>query len=254
MYKINRTIELKERELEIVPFGDVHYGSKGCRIDKLKNLFKWVLSKPNVYLIGMGDYLDCILPTDKRRYEPDEDEAYDNLTALQDGMLEMLRPLKHRIICLLTGNHEYLLKKDGFGDPTCHFSNKLGIRYGGYSAYIKIRIKPKTHQRSLLLWCHHGWFSGRKRGSKVNNLEDNMAYYDADIYLTGHSHDLWATRKSRIHWGGAKDVIFANTGSFLETAKIGTMSYSERANYPPQKLGVVKIKWLPYEDKIYVSE
>ena len=252
MYKINRTIPLGDKqEIEIAPFGDLHLGNKNCRLDKFKRFLKWAQEKDNVYLIGMGDLLECILPSDPRF---ESDDVYETLDDLREELIQILEPVKDKIITLLQGNHEHKLKKSGYGCPIKYISKKLGVRYGGLSAYIKLKATPKTHRRSLIVWTHHGWFSGRKRGSKVNNLEDNLAYYDADVYLCGHSHDLWATRKSRIHWGGSRDVIFANTGSFVETATIGTTNYSERANYPPQKLGVVKVIWRPYDEKIYVSE
>jgi hypothetical protein len=60
---------------------------------------------------------------------------------------------------------------------------------------------------------------------------------------------LWATKQIKIGWGGERKVIFANTGTFMETAREGTASYSERAGYPPQKLGCLKIKWYPKTNK-----
>lgn len=255
MNKIYKVISLKDNEesVKIVPFGDIHYGSKCCRIDKFKRLVEWVKSKPHVYMIGMGDLIDCIIHTDKR-FDISGGDTYNMIDDLVDDIENILRPIKERIICMLMGNHEYHMYQDGYGDPVKKICKNLNIPYGGFSSYIKLSIRPKSHQRSLVLWVHHGWFAGRKRGAKVNSLEDNASSYEADVYLAGHSHDLWATRKSRIYWGGAKDVIFGNTGSFLETASKGTVSYSERANYPPQKLGVLKIEWLPKQGKIYVSE
>ena len=252
MYKITRTISLGEsKEIEIIPTGCWHLGNPNSRIDKIKRLIDWATPRPNTYFILMGDLLECILPDDDRYDSPNE---YSTLDDLREELINMLEPIKGRVICALSGNHEWTLLKKGYGDPTKHLCKRLQVKYGGFSAYIKLTASPRTHEKSLVIWTHHGWFSGRKRGSKVNNLEDNLANYDADIFLAGHSHDLWATRRARIYWAGARDIIFANTGSFLETAKIGTTSYSERANYPVQKLGVVKLKWLPYEGKIYVSE
>ena len=255
MNKIHKVLSLgvKNETIEIVPFGDIHYGSKCCRIDKFKRLVDWVKSKPNTYMIGMGDLIDCIIPKDKR-FDIDSGDEYNMIDDLVEDMEMMLAPIKSRIICMLMGNHEYHMFKDGYGDPIKKICKNLCIPYGGFSSFIKLSISPRTHCKSLVIWAHHGWFAGRKRGGKVNNLEDNMANYDADIYLAGHSHDLWATRKSRVYWSGSRDVIFGNTGSFLETASKGTISYAERANYPPQKLGVLKIKWLPRQEKIYASE
>jgi len=252
VYKISKELDCAEK-IEICPFGDLHYGSKNCRIDKFKRFIDWATPRKSTYLIGMGDLLDCIIPKDKR-FDCNENKSYRSIDELRDEIQGILEPVKERILVMLMGNHEQHMQTDGYGDPVKYICKELGIPYGGYSCYLKLTARPKTHQRPLLLWLHHGWFAGRKRGAKVNNLEDNLAYYDADVYLCGHSHDLWATRKSRVYWGSSRDVIFGNTGSFLETSSLGSTSYAERANYPPQKLGVLKLEWLPKQGKIYVSE
>ena len=254
MEKITKYLNVPENgEIKIVPFGDVHLGNSNCREDKFRKLIKWVETKKDTYLIGMGDLIDCILPKDKR-FSPDGLKPYQTVDDLKDEITEILHPVKDKIICMLQGNHENHMEVDGYGCPVKKICKELGVKYGGFSTFVKLIPKPDTKQRSLTLWLHHGWFAGRKRGAKVNNLEDNLAYYDADVYLAGHSHDLWATRKSRIYWSGSRDVTFGNTGTFLETSTRGTTSYSERANYPPLKLGVLKLTWLPREEKVYISE
>lgn len=252
MYKISKELPYADK-IEIVPAGDLHHGSRNCRLDKFKRLVDWITPRKSTYVILMGDLLDCILPKDKR-FDADDKYAYKTIDTLRDELVTILTPIKERILVMLMGNHEHHLHQDGYGDPIKYMCKELDVPYGGYSCYLKLTARPKTHKRPLLLWLHHGWFAGRKRGAKVNNLEDNLAYYDADVYLVGHSHDLWATRKSRIYWGGSRDVIFGNTGSFLETATNNTTSYAERANFPPQKLGVLKLIWQPKDGKCYVSE
>jgi hypothetical protein len=201
-------------------------------------------------MIGMGDFWDCIVPKDKR-FDPSQefnliDESYNKVK-------DILKPIAPKILCLLTGNHEYHLVSDGYGDLIKRLSVELQTAYAGFSSFLRLETKEKPVKK-IVLYIHHGWFSGRQRGSKINNLENMMRDYDADIYLAGHSHDLFGTRRVRISFEGAKKVIFANTGSFLETATWGTSGYGERAGYPPQKLGIIKIKWFPDKDDIHLSE
>ena len=185
MYKLDKIIESTSKEIEIVPFGDLHYGSENCRIDKFKNLISWATGKPDVYLIGMGDLIDCILPKDDR-YQPNESKPYKDIDTLAKEIQDIITPVSNKILCMLMGNHEYHLMQDGYGDPVKKICQNLDISYGGFSAYIRLRLKPQTRKKSLLMWTHHGWFAGRKRGGKVNALEENMASYDADVYLAGH--------------------------------------------------------------------
>jgi len=251
MYRINKVIETKADQIEIIPFGDLHYSSPNCKFKKFQELITYIASTPNCYTIGMGDYIDSILPKDNR-YDPSDDFK------MMDANIEIIRltlaPIKDRIICLLTGNHEYHLHSAGYGDPVKRLCSDLGVPYGGFSSFIKIKVIPKTHRSSLVIYAHHGWSAGRRTGNVVNNVENLSQYWDADIYLVGHSHKLWATRQVKIGWGGQRKVIFGNTGSFLETCSWDTSSYSERAGYPPLKLGVLKIKYYPKSGDIHLSE
>ena len=249
MYKLRQFIP-KAEQIEIVPIGDLHFGSPNCNFKLFKEIISYVLHTPNCYTIGMGDYFDAILPKDPR-YDASQEFSLldDNFEKIKD----LLTPISNKILCLLTGNHEYRLHCDGYGDLIKRLSKELSVPYAGFSTFLKIETIEKP-VRKIIIYAHHGWFAGRQRGSKINNLENLMRDYEANIYLAGHSHDLFATRRVRINFNGAKKVIFANTGSFLETATWGTSGYGERAGFPPQKLGVVKIKWYPDKDDIHVSE
>ena len=259
MFKLSKVIETKADQIEIVAFGDIHLGNPNCKFNKFKEIVNYIKNTPNCYGIGMGDYIECILPKDKR-FDPHTDiEVSDPVVSEYiDIIVKTLEPIKDKILCLLTGNHEYHIHSDGYCEPTkeiCRrlFGSEKGV-YGGFSAFLKLKVKPKTHRPSLVFFLHHGWCAGRKTGSVVNNVEGLSQYWDADVYLVGHSHKLWATRQVKIGWGGQRKVIFGNTGTFLETCSWGKTSYSERAAYPPLKLGVLKIKYYPKRGDIHVSE
>ena len=153
----------------------------------------------------------------------------------------------------MLGNHEYHLVSDGYGDLIKRLATELGTAYAGFSCFLRIDTKEKPI-RKIIIYAHHGWFAGRQVGSKANNIINLMRDYEADLYLCGHSHDLFGIRRSRIFFEGAKDIIFANTGSFLETATWGISGYGERAGYPPTKLGTLKIRWYPDKDEIHIAE
>lgn len=248
MFRLRQFVNNAE-QIEIIPLGDVHFSSPNCNIKSFKGIIEYITHADNCYVIGMGDYFDAILPKDKRYDPSDEFKVMDETF---DKMKDILSPIKEKILCLLTGNHEYRLHCDGYGDMTKRLSKELSVPYAGFSTFL--RIETKQPVKKITIYAHHGWFAGRQRGSKINNLENLMRDYEADIFLVGHSHDLFATRRVRINFNGAKKVIFANTGSFLETATWGTTGYSERSGYSPQKLGVVKIKWYPNNDDIHISE
>lgn len=249
MYRIRRFVT-KVDQIEIIPVGDIHFGSPNCNLKQFKETIKYIEQTQNCYCIGMGDYLDAIIPQDKRF---DASAEFNQIDDVCQKIKDIFLPIKSKILLLLTGNHEYTLHAKGFGDTTLRLSRELQVPYGGFSCFL--RIETNEHPiRKITGYLHHGFFTGRQRGSKINNLENLMRDYDADFYLAGHSHDLFATRRVRIGWDRTRKIVFANTGSFLETATWNTSGYGERAGYPPQKLGVIKLKWYPDREDLHISE
>jgi len=235
-------------KLTIVPFGDVHLGSPNCAWKKFSEMLKWAEKEKDLYLIGMGDLFDVILADDKR-YNAEEPQM--PLLRAIEIMVEALKPLakKGKLIGLHTGNHEHHMIRKGVGSPVEDVCNRIECKYLGYSAFTRVEaINKNKTQNSLVIYSHHGWFSGRKRGSKINNLEDLSMHWDADLYLCGHSHDLFSSKRVFIGWYGQKIRAFLNTGTFLKTSGWNTTNYSERAGYPPQKLGIARIEWQPWKE------
>ena len=250
MEKHKITISNKD-VITIVPFGDVHLGSPNCDWNKFWRFIKWA-EKEDLYLIGMGDIFDVILATDKR-YSAEERQL--PLLNAIDTIVKTLEPLakQGKIIGLHRGNHEQKMADIGVGDPILNVCARLGVKFLGYSSFIKIvakrGFKKGVEVNTLVIYSHHGFFSGRKRGSKINNLEDLSTYWIADLYLVAHSHDLFSSKRVCIDFNGQHERAFLNTGAFLKTAEIGTCNYSERAGYPPQKLGIARIEWQPFKTK-----
>lgn len=235
-------------KITIVPAGDIHYGSPNCAWDKFSRMLKWAEGEKDHYVYFMGDIFDVILATDKR-YNAEERQM--PLLQAIDNMVRVLQPLaeKGKIIGMHTGNHEYKMSCIGVGDPVEDVCKRLNVKYLGYSAYTQIVAEHQNKTvNALTIYSHHGFFSGRKRGSKINSLEDLSMYYDADLYLAGHSHDLISTKRVFITYHGQKVRAFLNTGTFLKTSEYGTSNYSERAGYPPQKLGVARVEWQPFKE------
>jgi len=243
-----QTIVINKDFIQIAPFGDLHNGSPNCDWKKFCRFVNWADEK-NIYVYGMGDLFDVILATDKR-YNSEERQI--PLLRAIDDVERVLKPLakKGLILGLHRGNHEQKMANIGVGDPVECLCDRLGVKFLGYSAYTMIRSRTKDgYSNSLTIYSHHGFFSGRKRGSKINNLEDISQHWDADLYLAGHSHDLFHSKRVFINFYGQRERSFVNTGAFLKTSEIGTCNYSERAGYPPQKLGISRIEWQPFKVK-----
>lgn len=247
------TLEKPEEPAILIPFGDVHLGAAGCNKSYLKNTIEWIKNKPNCYAVGLGDYLDCIIMNDKRfdirSIDREFREDLDNLPMAQLDYLEkLLRPIRHKILCMIPGNHEEKFREVHSVDVMRELGGRLGVDIGDYMTFLRVvPDKEQFHNASITLWLNHGWFAGRKVGGKANNLTDVANSYEADIYITGHSHDLFSITTEKLGLaargkGVVKEKkIFINSGCYLETVSRGSAGYAEKKAYPVAKIGSARI-------------
>jgi len=192
-----------DKPIILIPISDVHVG----HIDHNKKLFqdtvKWIKDN-NSYTILLGDLIDGISQKD-RRYEndsiADEFKPYlDNLHYRQcEIFLKDIMPIKDNIIGVMGGNHEQTVKKQFGFDAISVIAQRLEKPILTDPGYVIIRFHDGKATRLYNIFCSHGNFlGGRKRGSKVNNLEDKMSDFDFDLILAGHSHDLWTSSRKKI--------------------------------------------------------
>ena len=101
-------------DITIIPISDVHLGASEHMQTEWINFINQVNSVPNCYVILGGDlinnstrnsvanvFAETIRPREQKRL-----------------MAEMLEPIKDRILCAVTGNHERRNGKDADDDPT----------------------------------------------------------------------------------------------------------------------------------------
>lgn len=242
--------------IRLIPFSDLHLGSSASHEGKFKDLVKWILSKPDCYAIGLGDYADLITRQDAKRFcgTSVKREILEHIDSLlneqRDLVVKHLKPLADagRLLGLVRGNHEDTIHKHYSYDLMRDVCKELNVFNLGYSCFYRLHLKKKTLgvKRDIVMYCHHGFGSSRMSGAAMNKREALFARFDADIILMGHDHHKFGKRSIRIGIDGAgrivhKPVIIAATGSFLKTLVQGDTTYSEKFGYPPNDIGVVRI-------------
>lgn len=236
----------------IVPLSDVHVG----HVDHDKKLFldtvKWIKDN-DAYTILLGDMIDAISQQDKR-YEndsiaPEFKDHLDNLHYRQtEVFLEGIMPIKDRVIGVMGGNHEQKVKKMFSYDATSVIAQKLEVPILTDPGYVIIRFKNGGSSRFYKILCSHGvWMGGRKRGAKINNMEDKMADFEFDAILAGHTHDKWSSARKRVDISQVGKQItkrkeFVNTGGFMPAyGENNKDTWASRSLFPPQIAGVVRM-------------
>jgi len=250
----------------LIPISDVHIGHVDHDKDFAKKTIDW-MAKKGASTILLGDMIDGICPKD-RRFEntsiADEFKVHlDNLHHKQvEAFLKLIDPIKEKVIAVMGGNHEETVKKHYSYDPTQVIADAIKKPVLSDPAYVILRFNYKSSKRLVSIFCTHGQFlGGRKRGSKVNKMEDLASEHDADIYLAGHTHDIWETRTCRtgISRNGKYEKQrkrFINTGSFMDTYLEGEYStWASRKLFKPIDPGVARIDFYikKKKDKRYID-
>jgi DNA repair exonuclease SbcCD nuclease subunit len=205
----------------------------------------------------MGDYLDSICIGDKRFDPMEVDRNYrikdlSNLANNQlNHFLELIDPIKDKVICFLSGNHEDSLRRHSYLDITLELCRKLSVPYLGYNGFIQLTFKRQVSKGETkgattiyTIYAIHGFGASRNSGSKVNKMEDVAHVFNADLILMAHEHKkIAAPPVLRLGLNSRGKLIqevqnAVMTGSFLRGFVEGSSSYVERSGYHPTDLGV----------------
>lgn len=196
------TKRFPEREdITIIPVSDVHLGAKEHMQKAWEDFCRSVLEKENVFLVLGGDLLnnatrnsvsnifeDTMRPSEQKRV-----------------MAKMLEPLRERILCSVSGNHERRSGKDADDDPTYDIMCKLDIEhlYRENIAFLKVQCgrqdgdgaKNPTYKIAVT----HGAGGGIFTGAAVNRNERFGYTIDGlDMLIVGHSHKPVVTQPSKL--------------------------------------------------------
>lgn len=190
------------RTFTVWPIGDTHLGAVDTDEALLKQHIAAIEDDPYARVIFMGDVGDCITHRDPRfgagmwtqRYLQAAFEEGGIPGEVVDHAVELFHPIRKKIWCWLSGNHERTIRKHTDREIGSEIAGALQVPYLAYSGYARIAWKRERSgangaEFSTTFDLAHGWQGGRRSGAKINQLELELAESDADIILRGHSHD-----------------------------------------------------------------
>ena len=248
-------IRTSSRKFRILPVGDLQIGSHGFRDDLWQRWYREALADKDAYIIGMGDYSDAFRPTIMKKmekiWEGDEGSQFQQEEMVLKSMQKLadkLKPLKHRIIGLLEGHHKYNMRNGG--TTTNYLCQLLGVRFLGLECMVQLAIERSGRDREIVeIYATHGCGGSKFTHSDLSNLERNiMPFWDADIYLRGHSTKVAVVpgaplvKIAKFHGGQPQRFVkrhrlLVQTGGFMEGRVLGQSSYVEEKGLPSCALG-----------------
>jgi len=261
---VEKRIKLKkfDEKFYLIPLGDIHYGTKCCNIEKLKEIVTWIKETPNTLWFTCGDECDYINIGDPRfdpkTIPPELLKHLDSLPYEQVKQLtKILEPIKNKCLGIGVGDHSETIRLRYHFDVNSQLCNNLRAPSLGWSSFIVLTFDYYGHQRKVVIYFSHGWGGGHYIGGKVNKLISIAKDFQADIYVFGHLHDKFGYVKEQLMVSNKNHNIitrkqaFVLAGTFYQTYIQGDVNYAEKKTYPPNVSGVVKIVIRPFRHKRY---
>lgn len=251
MKTVTAVLPRAHKSIELHTFADWHIGDKFCILDEIKKQVEYVKKTPNAYIILNGDLLNNATKTSV------SDTYAELLTPMQQiaTAVEILKPVKDKILFADSGNHEartyrtdgiditaFIMKELGIEDRYCREGGVLFIKVGE-SPNIKNTNEPtKKAQILYAISITHGSGGGRKEGAKAIRLADMASIVDADVYIHSHTHlpMVMKIASYRTDMSNCKvrkvDKLFVNTA-----AKLNYGGYGQTFEFKPSSTADVTI-------------
>lgn len=225
------TVIVKEFDsaIKVACISDVHYGALEHLKKEWEQFVKSVVDDPNMYLILNGDLInnntrssvgspwdDTVRPREQKKH-----------------MVEFLNPIKDRILCCTSGNHERRSMKDADDDPTYDIMAKLDIEdvYRQNAGFMKVQLRKDGHA-TYTFAVTHGAGGGIYTGATVNRNERwGNIIEGVDCVVVGHTHKGTVTKPSKLVFDPQHNVV-----TIKDYVVISCVAWQKYAEYPLQKM------------------
>ena len=222
-----------DNPITIYPIADVHFGAINHQEAAWKAFVDKISAEENSYLILNGDLIN-------NNTRSSVGSPFDDVIRPRDQkkmMMDYLAPLKDKILCITSGNHEQRSLKDADNDPTYDIACKLDIEdlYRPNIVFMKVCIGSRNRgngylcaKQSYTFAVTHGSGGGIYTGATVNrnerwgNIIDNV-----DCVVVSHTHKGTVTRPSKIVIDTTNNLVALR--DYLVLSSVAWSTYSDYA-------------------------
>jgi len=230
----------------------MQFGASGFDEKLWERFKKEFISTPHAYAIGLGDYTDIFRPKLQVKIESafaGDMSAREQMDGLVEREIRQLASkmdfLQGKILGMTSGHHQYEFLNGT--NSTQKLCERLRAPYLGFAAYILLKLLYKKDNSALnvKIWLTHGSGGSVFSSTDLRNLEAKIApYWNADIYLRGHSAKLemapitlYDITPQAEHKIVQRTKWIINCGGFMEGYVEGKETYVEQKNMPPAARG-----------------
>jgi predicted phosphodiesterase len=242
-----------EEPITIFPVSDVHYGALEHMNKEWLAFCKLVEETPNAYVILGGDLINNSVRTCGFV------NPYDELVRPREQkkhMVEFLSPIKDRILCAVSGNHESRSAKDDDIDITYDIMAKLDIEdlYRPNMCFMKVSLGHRPYDgtpiQSYTFGVTHGTGGGIFTGATVNRNERfGNVIEGLDCLVVGHTHKGTVSKPSKIIVDRKNNRV--TMGHYTVISMVSWLNYG---GYAMQKMLLPAYVAEPQKLKLHMSQ
>jgi len=199
--------------IQLVNIGDVHRGDDVCDVATFQKVVRYVKSHDSVRWYSTGDLLNNALKNSKS-------DVYSSMAPQKEynAIVNDLLPISDKCLGMVDSNHLRRTRNEAGLNLDQMLARELKIPYLGAIGLICVKAGAACYYIAM----HHGVGGGRRRGGKINSLEDLAAIVPgADLYSEGHFH-AYVTFQNEMSYIDRKrnsqriySATFITTGHFL---------------------------------------
>ena len=192
---------IPRRDITIYPIADIHLGAAEFKESAWREFRTKIMKEEDSYIVLGGDLIN-------NGIKSSVSSVYDEVLRpreQKDLMVEMLTPLKDKILCAVSGNHERRNSKEVDNDIVYDVMCKMNIEdlYRENIAFLKIQFGKSngsgTRNPTYILAVTHGSGSGVMTGGAVNKAERFGYTLDGvDALIVGHTHKPFTTQPGKL--------------------------------------------------------
>lgn len=177
-------MHVKSKAFRLYPLGDFHWGSPNCNQDFIREVVFKIKKDDEAKVVLMGDLMENALIGSLGDVYKQEEGPQLQVREI----IDLLTPIRDKILFLITGNHEERTAKRADLDPSQVICWGLNIPYMRYSCIARFILQGKG-PKSFLCFFHHSSGGGETPGGKVNRAAKlrNIVPH-ADAIFSAHTH------------------------------------------------------------------
>ena len=219
--------ELPGCTTKIYAIADVHIGAAEADLDGFERFINRVASEDNAYIVVCGDVINngirsanCPTNIYAETMPPQ---------AQVDKAIEMLKPVAHKILGAVSGNHENRTRKAVDLDPMLTIMTHLRIEhlYRRHMAFMRIKLRNGGIHDTYAILLTHGKSENKKK-------RFDYAIEGVDAIIHGHTHSGLIGKNAKLVLSSNNVVKVKPFISLTATSWLNYGGYASEAMYLPQ--------------------